>query len=148
MHSSASYIFRKQKQLLSFFRFLCFLIIKKNVGRETLLIPDHYHYYVISLDTARGENPSKKMKNENDDKVCNEKFMRNCICKSRKVFGRKKLCYCHVENFNWLMLWWQNLEALRISTNLEVRLPSVRESVRSCVLLEKYAAFETSQKQS
>lgn len=91
-------IYLPQTETTSFVpSFLCFLIIKKNVGRETLLIPDHYHYYVISLDTA--ESPNKKMKNENDDKVCNEKFMKNCMQISERFFGREKLRYCHVENF-------------------------------------------------
>lgn len=89
-------IYLPQTETTSFVpSFLCFLIIKKNVGRETLLIPDHYHYYVISLDTA--ENPNKKMKNENDDKVCNEKLHANLG--KYFFFGGEKLPDCHVENF-------------------------------------------------
>lgn len=65
MHSSASYILPNTRN--NFFVLFCAFLIKKNV-EKTLLIPDHYHHYVISLDTE-SEQEEKNMKNENDDKV-------------------------------------------------------------------------------
>lgn len=91
-------IYLSQTETTSFVpSFLCFLIIKKNVGRETLLIPDHYHYYVISLDTEKNRTRKWKMKT-----------MIKCATKIHKElhanlgeFWAKSFStvrYCHVEN--------------------------------------------------